>query len=420
MKIESSGATHVGRKREGNEDSFLIDESVGLYIVCDGMGGHAAGEVASRRSIAYAAKYIRDRSRVIENAGSVPGGYSRVVQLVEDAVQFASANIYQTACSDETCRGMGSTMTMLVIVDNKAILGHVGDSRLYVLRGGIVHQLSTDHTLGNELATLGTFSAEGKDANRYSHILTRVIGSQELVQVETLLFDLFPDDLCLLCSDGLSNYLSDPSLVNTIVEGRDVKSSATALLDFANGEGGSDNITTIVLRAMSDVQVCAEVAFVKRRLKALSSSFLGKRMSASRVMRLLNASAVVIGSAGQTITSVGDQNSGVYFVVHGRMSVAPPERPRIEIEANGWFGQTALAGSGTSSVSAKVIEDVELLYISRKRFSDLARRIPKLGRLIYRNLADELCRNLLALQDDDTSDTWLLETSEDVFGDGSI
>jgi serine/threonine protein phosphatase PrpC len=408
MQIEATGATDVGRKRPGNEDSFLIDESIGLYVVCDGMGGHAAGEVASQRSIEFVADYIRGRKHVIERAHDAPGGYYRVVEMVESAIQFASARLYELACSDSDCRGMGTTMTLLLVVDAKAIMGHVGDSRLYVVRGDEVHQLSTDHTLGNEVRATGGLSEDSIKASHYDHILTRVIGSQKSLQVETLLFDLFDKDICLLCSDGLSNYFGDTDQLKSQIASSDVHATVDSFIDFANQQGGADNITVVALSARSSSNSSAKADSVQRRMTALKKSFLGQGMSESRVIRLLNVSSVVSISSGQTIVIAGQRDTGLYIVLQGSVSLERPDGHCTELGQSDCFGQTSLAGAGRSPVTATVREDAELLYLSRKRFDKLASRIPKLGRQLFKNLADELCRTC-SLGSSDSSD-WLGDT----------
>lgn len=213
MKVVASALSDRGLKREGNEDQYLIDESLGLYVVCDGMGGHAAGEVAAEKAIEFAAEHISANGDILESAVDRPDGFFRVLKIAEEAVQAASQEVHRLSKSSPKYAGMGTTMTMLMILDNKAIMAHVGDSRMYLKRGGEIHQLSVDHTLANEMHLSGGLSKEEAATSRYQHVLTRSIGPHEFVDVDTLLFDLLPGDRILLCSDGLSNYFSDDSVI---------------------------------------------------------------------------------------------------------------------------------------------------------------------------------------------------------------
>ena len=316
MKIHAFGASDCGQCRESNEDHYLIDESLGLYVICDGMGGHAAGEVAAERSVSLATEYIRNHRDVLENAGDSPDGYFRVLELAEDATQEASQRLYELACSNSAFAGMGTTMTMLLVVNNKAIMAHVGDSRLYMLRRGELHQLSSDHTLANELLQMGGLTPEEAASSRYNHVLTRTIGQQELVQVESLLFDLFPGDTCLLCSDGLSNYFDDPAVLRDPLKEDDLGAVPARLVNFANSRGGDDNISLIVLRAKSDLGD-ANAADTQHQLDTLKSTFLCRNLPVSRLMRVLNIASITECAAGRQLLSVGQACDGLYIVLNG-------------------------------------------------------------------------------------------------------
>lgn len=415
MNIQSAAATDIGRRRTGNEDAYFIDEALGLYIVCDGMGGHAAGEIASQRSIRFATQYMREHKAVLENASASPGGYFRVVDVVEKAIRHACARLHALACSDSAYHGMGTTMSLLLVMDGKAIMGHVGDSRLYVLRGGQVHQLSTDHTLANELFVAGALSAEEVANGDYNHVLTRSIGTQEAVEVETLLFDLLPNDVCLLCSDGLSNYFADNKQIVECIDTASVEQSARSLVAFANAEGGSDNITAIVVKIPGDAVEDDEAEKVQRQLAALRSNFLCRDLSEGRVMRLLNVSSVVVCPSGQNLVSRGDPDSGLYIVLQGLLSVQMANGTTNQLTKHDFFGHSSLVGDGTALASADVVQDAELLHIPRKEFQRLTQRLPKLGRRLLSSVADELCQNLQeawAKTDIDLSDTGEWEPDE--------
>jgi serine/threonine protein phosphatase PrpC len=247
MLVASYAQSDVGLIRENNEDSVLASPSLGLYAVCDGMGGYAAGEVASSTAVSLLEAYVRDRSSMLTEADRKPDGYFRILKLAEEAVQQVSARLHEMACSNPDCRGMGTTLTMLLIVNNKAIVAHVGDSRLYLLRDGDVHLLSSDHTLANELVQLGHLESATAQHSRFASMLTRCVGRQESVQVDTLLFDLFPGDTCLLCSDGFSKYLEEPSELGDLLRAEDPRGVTQNLVDLANSRGGNDNISVIVL-----------------------------------------------------------------------------------------------------------------------------------------------------------------------------
>lgn len=379
MIIEAVVATDVGKKRDKNEDAYLIDESLGLYVVCDGMGGHAAGEVASAKTVEFVAQYLKPRRGVIEAAENTPGGHFPIVKLVEEAIAHACQGIHELACANPELRGMGTTITLIVAVGHKAIMGHVGDSRLYLIRGEDVHLLSTDHTLAHELVTDGLMTQEEADAGNFGHALTRVVGCQASVQVESLLFDLLPGDVFVLCSDGLSNYLESVEQLKSLLA---PEPNAQKLVDFANDQGGADNITATVMRVTGE-----KSKRVEERIRVLSESFLCKGMPQSRLLRVLNACEVKVRKNGDRVTE-----PGLYFVLKGEVDT------KEEV-----FGGLSLVGE--TMVPRSVVADSSFLFLSKTRFQGLAKKLPKAGRHLYKNLSEELAEQLTNMTTMSSGDT---------------
>lgn len=249
MKLDAQGASDVGKLREINEDYFYVDNTRGLFIVCDGVGGNSAGEVASHKAIEFTIEYLDEHWSEVESAGKNPTGYYKLTQLVERAIHQTCKSIKALSDSNPELRGMATTLTLLLMVDGNAIVGHVGDSRLYIKRDDEVFLLTTDHTLYNEMIN----SFESVDANaikKFAHCLTRAVGSNAEVAVETLMFEARQHDVLLLCTDGLSNYFSDNRAVAEMLAGVNVNAIAGSLVQFANENGGSDNITALVIRVV--------------------------------------------------------------------------------------------------------------------------------------------------------------------------
>lgn len=393
MKIHAFAASDRGQCRKNNEDQYLIDESLGLYVVCDGMGGHAAGEVAAERSVAFATEFIRNRRDVLDSAGDSPDGYYRVLELAEDATQEASRRLHKLASSDPAYAGMGTTMTLLLVVNSKAVMAHVGDSRLYMLRQGELHQLSNDHTLANELLQAGGLTHEQAASSQYNHVLTRTIGQQELVQVESLLFDLLPEDTCLLCSDGLSNYFDDPAAVTEFLQENDLSAVPERLVTYANSRGGADNITLIVLRATLDAGK-VHASDTQHRLDTLASTFLCHKLPVNRLMRVLNIAATIECAAGQRLLSAGQAWDGLYVVLDGRLAVKDDLDLSSDLLPGDCVGESSLLQSGKSHVSIVADEPSRLMFIPRSQFAKLTRRLPKLGNALLRKLGLHLSQQL--------------------------
>jgi PPM family protein phosphatase len=237
MSPRSKARSDVGLKRQNNEDAFLTDDSIGLYAVADGMGGHAAGEVASNLALKAAAAAARQ---------GVRAGVEDPLQLARMAGRSAVRAVFQEAESHPELNGMGTTLTLVVLRPESGALAHVGDSRAYRLRSGSVERLSTDHTIAAELVRLGFGDEESARRSPFGHNLSRSVGRRLDVEIELRAIDHQPDDRYLLCTDGLTDYVRrDEELVDDLMA--DFDQIPDGLVDFANEAGGHDNITVVVV-----------------------------------------------------------------------------------------------------------------------------------------------------------------------------
>ncbi|MCG8418179.1 MAG: protein phosphatase 2C domain-containing protein [Proteobacteria bacterium] len=248
MKSSGIGLTDIGKQRQRNEDFLLVDDEFGLYIIADGIGGYAAGDVAARLAIETAAQHIYEQRVEIEKIRAGHGDEVALSSMAATAVANASRIVFKTASANPHLMGMGCTLTLLLLGNRAAAMAHVGDSRLYLSRHGRMRQLSTDHNLAAELVELGIIEPAQTAHLRSAHVLTRSIGRREDVIVEELLVDVNVDDQFVLCTDGLSNYLAEPQDLHSLLSAEEFESSARRLVEFANAAGGDDNITAIVVR----------------------------------------------------------------------------------------------------------------------------------------------------------------------------
>src|SRR4029077_12583124 len=252
MELSFWAATDVGKKREINEDSFLVDKNLSLFVVADGMGGHASGEVASQLAVQEFGRAVEAGHETIARFAKSDAGVGPqdVLTLLEGAVQTAGQAVYHKGQAEPEKRGMGTTASALLIAGDRGFIAHVGDSRIYMLRAGQVVQLTEDHSLVNELIRRGRVTKEGFETSQYKaykNAVTRAVGVYETVQGDTIDFELLPGDQFLLCSDGLHAYLTDARIID-MLKGDDVKTLPKRLVDMANAGGGHDNITAIVVR----------------------------------------------------------------------------------------------------------------------------------------------------------------------------
>ena len=227
-----SVASHPGRVRRTNEDAYYTDPP--LFVVADGMGGALAGEIASRLTVQAFDELVPDDGR------------SADVRLAE-TIRQANRRIMEYAASDPTAAGMGSTVTAALLDGSTLVLGHVGDSRAYLLRDGSLQQLTSDHSLVAEMVRAGAIRADEASSHPQRSVITRALGAGWQVEVDVQRVDIRPGDTVLLCSDGLSAFVADGHILEQL-SASGVDDATRLLVDAANAAGGEDNVTVIVLR----------------------------------------------------------------------------------------------------------------------------------------------------------------------------
>ena len=258
IEIRAAGLSDVGRKRKSNEDSYASAPDLNLFVVADGMGGHAAGEVASRLAVESIERHISGARPSTDP--TVPAGPRVTVpeapplpvpaQKVLNAIRLANQEILRSVRRNQTMRGMGTTVVIAYIQGRRAYIGSVGDSRAYLLRAGDLRQLTDDHTFVNEQVRAGTLTPAEARRHPARNILTRAVGSQDEVEADIIQQDLLAGDLLLLCSDGLTAMVDDQNILETLRgTDADLQRGCQALIDLANEHGGDDNITTILIQA---------------------------------------------------------------------------------------------------------------------------------------------------------------------------
>jgi len=254
-KLTWAALTDVGMKRSGNEDAYVIAEEFGLYVVCDGMGGHASGEVASAMTTEEVVAFFRDRaSGDLSLPYDTEEGASDNEQILSNAIQHANDKVYVSGMKDPKMEGMGTTIVSVLDDGDKLVLGHVGDSRIYRFRGGALEQVTRDHSLLNHKIDAGELRTE-EDIKGFKHgnIIVRAIGLKDYVRPEVQTVDRQPGDVLLLCSDGLSDLVDDWSIENVLEANQeDLDEACGIFIRMANDRGGKDNITVVLVRVDDD------------------------------------------------------------------------------------------------------------------------------------------------------------------------
>ena len=244
--LRIAGYTDTGMRREYNQDHIGFDQELGLAVLADGMGGHKAGEVAAQMAVKFVLEKLQNLV-LQENSVAITG--SQLLEFVSNTISASNAEIYQAQEAEEAYTGMGTTVVMAMIVGTQAYIGHVGDSRLYVRRNRTVKRITKDHSLVQDLIDRGFYTErEARNAN-VGHVVTRALGTRPDVEVDTLELQLEPYDLLILCSDGLTDMVSDWQIAETIDENiTDLDLAVKKLIALANQNGGKDNISVILMQ----------------------------------------------------------------------------------------------------------------------------------------------------------------------------
>lgn len=229
------GLTDIGLKRKRNEDGYLIDHNKSLLVVCDGMGGHKGGNVASKMAL-----------NVI-HASFSPEKPEEIPEALSNSIQAANEAIWKRSHKDISLHDMGTTVTAAVCYGNQLFVAHVGDSSLYLIREHDIRKVTIDHTIAQQMLSDGLIQEKDRRNNPYNHILTRALGTDRPVFIDFYLEKIQEEDCVLLCTDGLTDLVDDQEILQTIAKEQNIEAAARALIDTALKRGGHDNITVILL-----------------------------------------------------------------------------------------------------------------------------------------------------------------------------
>ncbi|HEY4185658.1 MAG TPA: Stp1/IreP family PP2C-type Ser/Thr phosphatase [Polyangia bacterium] len=389
MELSFWAATDVGRKREANEDNFLVDKKLSLFVVADGMGGHASGEVASDISVHEFRNAIDANREIIERytKGDVEVRPQDILTVLEHALQTACHAIYERGQAEPEKRGMGTTTSALLIAGDRGFIAHVGDSRIYLVRRGQVVQLTEDHSLINELIRRGKITKEGIDSSpykSYKNAVTRAVGVYETVQTDTIDFEILPGDQFLLCSDGLHAYLTDEKTI-ALLSGEDITSAPNRFVALANEGGGHDNITAVVVRVDRTAAGAAATAAddradeLQRKVDVLKQMPLFRHLTYREIIRVLNVTEVKEFAPGVDIIKEGTFGEELYILLKGKVRVHKNDAFITYLLPGSHIGEMALVDRIPRSASATAEDPSRLLILRRREFYEIVRKDPSLS-----------------------------------------
>lgn len=250
MSVESRSVSDVGRKRQRNEDSYVSNDAVGLYVVADGMGGHTHGDVASRIAVQTIDEFVQMTSGDADITWpyGIDEGLSLNANRLKTSIRFANQKLLDHARKEVECEGMATTVVAVLVAGGVAEIAHVGDSRVYLIRDGKMILVTSDHSWVNEQVQSGVIDKNQARNHPLRNVVTRALGGKSELEVDVQALELVPDDRILLCSDGLTTMLEDSEILGIVLDAGGKVAQADPLVDAANRNGGEDNTTTILLR----------------------------------------------------------------------------------------------------------------------------------------------------------------------------
>jgi serine/threonine protein phosphatase PrpC/CRP-like cAMP-binding protein len=379
-RINFAALTDVGKKREQNEDNFLVDKKLSLFLVCDGMGGHSAGEVASALAVRTVHDELKKEKALLDDYASGKKGGDLVTKrdilnMLEFSVNRASSRIHAEAAKDERKRGMGTTIVGILFVGTQAFIVHVGDSRVYLLRDGVLEQVTEDHNVYNELLKRKKMTREQVEKLAPKNAITRAVGVYEHCEPESLVLDVTEGDRFLLCTDGLSQYFEDDTTgLATGLGEPDANAAVKNLIDTANARGGSDNITGIIItfgQAGARDDDRAKKLQLKRELLARMPLF--RPLNDREILRVLQVTDVVAFQNGEIVITEGEKGEELYIVLGGTVDVLRGDAKLTSLSPGEHFGEMALIRAQPRSATVKSSGDSELMVIRRPDFFEILR-----------------------------------------------
>jgi serine/threonine protein phosphatase PrpC len=391
--IRFHARSHPGMVRPKNEDAMLADGKNGVFVVADGVGGRAAGEVASALAVDTVEKNIPDLKSLLDRFAAAPEWDTRneILERIDHVCQLASKVVFDEA-ELRNKKGMTTTLVLLVVGGGTAFLAHVGDSRAYLVRDGLIHQLTEDHSMVNELVRSGQMSYEEAKKSQYRNVITRAVGLYPSVQADTMAIDILPGDRILLCSDGLTDPVNLDQIESLSRQG-EVELATNKLLTAALDAGARDNVTVAIIEPEATPQ--AEAA--RSRAEVMETLFLFNDLPFHQRLRVARICEARVIGPRETLATQGSPGDAMFVIVEGQVTIAHNGVVLATLKAGEHFGEIALldAQPRSATVTSRMVGSA--IVIRRADFEDFCQREPELGSKLLFQLATTLaCRLRLA------------------------
>lgn len=369
MRLVSWGLSQTGRARNHNEDTFVLEPDRGFFMVADGMGSANNGQVAAN----LAGEILQQRVKVLLEDGvarrSPDEAKDRLMRRLQLVFNEASETIYRKAQSDPGSRGIATTASLLQVVGPIGVIGHVGDSRVYLVRGGKTYKVTEDHTLAQQLVRSGQLAPEQVADFPHRNVLSRSLGHSPAVDVDTLVVDVLPGDCFVLCSDGVSDHLRGRD-IHALVTQYDPERAAGRIVQLALERGADDDATVIVIAVHGDVMRPNSLR-TEQKAALLGRIFLFKDLTFQEIIRVLAVVQEVRVNAGTVLIRQGDSGDLIYFLVEGVAIVSRDGVSLGDVQAGDHFGELALVDDGARHATVTAQTPCTLLTLHKADFFQL-------------------------------------------------
>ncbi len=399
LNVDGWAASDIGRRRERNEDRYFCDPAKGVFAVADGVGGKPGGAEASKMVVEQLEERAAEVRRFVDERAVPLDDRSRdeIFEFLTGAVQEINRKVYQKKSPSTYPRGIGSTLDMVVLAAQGAFVLHVGDSRVYLLRGEDIYRITRDHTYEEHIRQNPHLLSGDQTPGEYSHVLTRSIGGRPRVRVDRVFVELKPGDQLLLCTDGITNEVDGAEIQRLFGDEPPRRQTAQKLVDLANERGGRDNATAVVVQVDSSAETGDDgIGFSRAttrrdtfwRVRFLESVEMFSELNFQELLRVLRFVHTRSVTAGETIVRRGDPVDGLYFVMEGQLSVQIESAELTRLGEGEHFGEFALFGEPVRSADVHAECDGELLFISRENVDRLIEQTPGLGIKLLRKMLE--------------------------------
>jgi serine/threonine protein phosphatase PrpC len=404
MKLKAWALSDVGNVRTNNEDNYFADSERGVFVVADGVGGRDRGEVASRmvaKQVEQAAAVLHESAQMANPEKSAEHR-EHMLELLRQNLQQINADIFDKDSGRDNSNGMATTTDLLVVSRGSAYVGHVGDSRVYLIRDGEIFRITEDHTYAEMLRrNQRTDVRKLADQNKkYEHMLTRSMGAKPHVDPDTLFVDVRPGDRFVLCTDGLTDYLSGGEILERAsnLGGQEL---VEGLVGEAKERGGRDNITVVVVEVAFEEDTAKTLPprtiDTIRQVNFLEQIELFDGLVALELIKVLRTVYERNFAKGEVILRQGDASGALYLIVEGEIDLTVDGTQVARLQAGQHFGELALfAKEQTRSATATCVDDALLLVIPAERFEKLTTEELEIGNKLMRNLVSHAAKQIRA------------------------